>query len=170
MSGTSTIIWGNSSDVHNATLSKNNNFEVFLNFDIAGPQWIVIQQRIRGGVDFQKSWAEYKQGFGDFWDGDFFLGLDKIHRLTTGLPHELYIHLEQFNGITNFARYSEFVISGEDDGYRLSKLGNFTGNTTDAMEYGRGYKFTTYDRDNDLMNTNCAEEYSPWWYNTCDGA
>lgn len=164
----SCVDFGNSSDVQNITLSAGNTFEVLCNADIAGPGWTVIQQRIRGGVDFEKDWATYQNGFGDFWNGDFFLGLDKIHKLTNEQPHELYIHIEKFNGSIYFARYNEFVISEEKDDYILSKLDGFAGNVTDQTGKSLNCKFSTYDRDNDVLDSaNCAAEYGPWWYNDC---
>ena len=39
----------------------------------------VFQKRSSGDVDFNRNWAEYKQGFGDL-DGDFWLGeLSLLH-------------------------------------------------------------------------------------------
>lgn len=102
----------NITGVHQVTIDNDLTFEVLCNTDIAGPGWTIIQQRINGGVDFYRNWEEYKNGFGQFWDGDFFLGLEKIHRLTSEIPHELYIHMEKFNGENFFARYDEFAISG----------------------------------------------------------
>lgn len=139
------------------------------NSDIAGLGWTVIQQRINGGVDFTRNWTEYKNGFGDFWDGDFFLGLEKIHRLTSEKPCELYIHLENFDGSTQFARYAEFAITGEEDNYRLSTLGTFSGRK-DELKFNKNMPFSTYERDNDNFSENCATKYhggTGWWYNCC---
>lgn len=155
--------------VHRVTLSNDYSFDVLCNSDIAGPGWIVIQQRINGQVEFQRDWAAYRDGFGAFWHGDFFLGLQKIHRLTREQPYELYIHMERFNGSHFFARYNEFAISDEGDQYRLSRLGEFFGSTTDQLRNHRNMKFTTYDRDNDNYAGNCATEvrHGGWWYNGC---
>lgn len=158
-----------SSGVYKVFHPKFNTFEILCNSDIAGPGWTVIQQRIRGGVEFQQEWDAYRNGFGDFWEGDFFIGLDKIHRLTTGQPHELYIHMQRFNGTTYHARYDEFTISGEDDQYRITKLKGFSGSTEDLLSYSKNLRFTTKDRDNDeYYGGNCAYERSGgWWYGSC---
>lgn len=162
-------IASNSSEVH--TVSICNTFEVLCNSDIAGPGWTVIQKRIGSGVDFYRDWDEYKNGFGDSWNQDFFLGLEKIHRLTTDQPHELYIHMQKFDGSTFFARYHEFAISCEGDQYRLSKLGGFSGTTTDHFSYNKDKKFSTYDRDNDLSKRDCAKLHlGGWWHGDCTNA
>ncbi|XP_062135354.1 fibroleukin-like [Drosophila sulfurigaster albostrigata] len=102
-------------------------------------------------------------------DSDFFLGLEKIHRITSLQRFELYIHLIAVNGSTYNARYDDFKISDEDNGYALS-LGNFNGTIIeDAMSDGENMKFTTFDRDNDKIDDgNCAVDYkSGWWYTSC---
>jgi len=48
-----------------------------------------------GSVDFYRNWTAYKNGFGDM-DGEIFLGLDKIHALTTERKQELLVVFEDF--------------------------------------------------------------------------
>ncbi|TMW44968.1 hypothetical protein DOY81_009951, partial [Sarcophaga bullata] len=61
-----------------------------------GGVWTVIQRRINGSVDFYRNLSEYKTGFGNV-DGEFFIGLDKLHALTSTLkPVELLIQLQRF--------------------------------------------------------------------------
>ncbi|XP_017842008.2 angiopoietin-related protein 1 [Drosophila busckii] len=130
--------------------------------ELAGPGWIVIQQRINGLENFNRSWQDYRNGFGSF-EGDFFLGLEHIYRLTNAQRHELYIHMERFNGSTYFARYSDFRISRERDEYRLQELGDMTGTAADKLTYHKYQQFSTYDRDTD--SGGCAKKYyGGWWY------
>lgn len=146
--------------VHNISFGNDFTFEV-LTSDIAGPGWIIIQQRIRGGVDFYRNLEEYRNGFGDFWDGDFFLGLEKIHQLTNDEPYELYIHMHRYDGEILIARYDKFAISGAYDNYRLA-LGAFSGNTTDHLSYHKNKKFSTYNYDF------CTKKHQGgWWYDNC---
>lgn len=164
---------GTNSSVHSVTLSNNYTFEALVldTSDIVCTGWTIIQQRIHGGMDFNRSWEEYKNGFGDFWDGDFFLGLEKVHRLTTEQPHELYIQMRKFDGTTLMARFEAFAISDENDGFRLSTLGAFSGNITDELSYNRYVQFSTYDRDNDQdfnrINHCTQKHHGGWWYNNC---
>ncbi|XP_064543291.1 angiopoietin-related protein 7-like [Drosophila montana] len=149
-------------------------FNVLCDSATAGPGWTVIQQRIHGKEDFNRDWATYRNGFGAF-DGDFFLGLEKIHRLTSAQPHELYIHMEGFEGVIKYYRYDQFSIADEHDQYRLITLGKAAGNATqDNFSYHRNMKFSTFDRDNDAWDDgNCASKYKycgGWWYNKCVGS
>ncbi|EDW37449.1 GL26267 [Drosophila persimilis] len=133
-----------------------------------GPCWTVIARRTNGDLNFFRSWQECKKGFGDI-AGDFFIGLDKLHVITKSQTHVLYVHLEDFEGNTRYAQYDEFFIESENQLYRLTKLGAFTGDAGDSLSSQKGHNFTTYDRDNDIKpETNCALDYmGPWWHKHC---
>ncbi|XP_051861848.1 fibrinogen-like protein 1 isoform X1 [Drosophila albomicans] len=163
----SCLPFGDHPGVHEIEVSGVGSFDVLCDSQLAGPGWIVIQQRIDGKENFTRDWASYRKGFGSL-DSDFFLGLEKMYRLTSQQQYELYIHLVAENGNSFYARYDDFKISDEDHGYSLS-LGEYKGNIRDVMRYNENMKFTTFDRDNDLYSRNCAvfSDNSGWWYNKC---
>ena len=88
--------------------------------------WTVIQKRFNGATRFDVSREEYKFGFGNL-EGEFWLGLNKIHRLTTSGRFILRVELEDWDGNTAFAEYDNFVVGDEGSGYELEKLGRYKG-------------------------------------------
>ncbi|XP_058065833.1 ficolin-2-like [Anopheles bellator] len=129
--------------------------------------WVVIQHRFDGSTNFYRNWKEYKTGFGQL-EGEFWLGLDRIHQLTTAKPHELVMLLEDFDGNSTYARYDLFEIGGESQMYELTKIAGYAGTAGDSLSDLKGMKFSSFDADNDVWEKNCAVEYTgAWWYNNC---
>ena len=91
----------------------------------AGAGWTVIQRRLDGSVDFYLGWSQYKSGFGDL-NGEFWLGLDKIHRLTKSGLNVLRVDLMDFQNAQAYAQYTTFNISDESTRYALT-VGGFSG-------------------------------------------
>ena len=85
----------------------------------------MFQKRLDGSVDFYLNWSDYKVGFGDL-NGEFWLGNDKIHRLTSDGNQRLRVDLEDFEGNTAYAEYDMFGVMGEKHKYRLI-LGSYSG-------------------------------------------
>ena len=133
-----------------------------------GGGWLVMQQRYDGLLNFQRGWSEYVNGFGSVV-GEFWLGLGRVHRLTSARSHELLVELEDFAGNYVYARCRQFEIGSGKDQYPLKKLEVYSGTASDSLVYHRGMKFTTLDQDNDAKaDSNCAIDYSgAWWYKHC---
>ncbi|EDW57942.2 uncharacterized protein Dvir_GJ17863 [Drosophila virilis] len=161
------ICLGKPSEIYPIKVPDMDPFSVSCDSKYAGSGWIVIQRRINGSVNFNRGWDDYKAGFGDL-RGEFFIGLEKLHKLTQSQPHELYISLEDFQNQTRFARYSDFVIGNEAELYKIKMLGDFTGNVADSFNYHKDKNFSTPDKDNDVTTGNCALSYeSGWWFYDC---
>ena len=143
-------------------------FNVYCDMRTDGGGWAVFQRRQDGSVDFYRGWNDYKSGFGQL-TAEFWLGNDKIHRLTAARPSTLRVELEDWNGVKEYAKYGKFNVSDEQARYRL-EVGSYSGTAGDSLAYHNNMAFSTKDRDNDLClyTCNCAVSYTgAWWYGGC---
>jgi hypothetical protein len=127
---------------------------------------LLIQQNVDGSNFFNRTWAEFKAGFGDV-TGNYWLSNDLLHQLTRNGQYKLRFDLQSLNNSQWYrAEYSVFTVGNESTGYQLH-VGGFTGNVfSDALTYNDGNKFTTWDRDN--SGGNCAvKDGGGFWYNYC---
>ncbi|CAC5410847.1 unnamed protein product [Mytilus coruscus] len=108
-----------------------------------GTKWTVIQRRTNGSVDFYKTWNEYKKGFGNV-HGEYWLGNDVIHNISSNGRHKLRIFLGAENGTTYIAEYSTFRVGDENTNYLI----NVTGYSGSADKYPRDH--------NDVRDPNCG--------------
>ena len=100
-------------------------FQVSCDMQTDGGGWTVFQRRQDISVDFYRGWQDYKNGFGDL-NSNFWLGLNKIHRLTKSGQNVLRVDLTDWTNDTAYAKYGSFSVASESDGYRLD-LGSFSG-------------------------------------------
>ena len=135
--------------------------------DAAGEEvWTVIQRRSDGSVSFNRTWNDYKHGFGSV-EGEHYLGNDIIYQLTNQGNYTLHIDMWDLHGEYWVAEYPYFHLDGEKDNYRLH-LNGYHGNASDAFRYSNNMPFSTVDRDNDMSSTHCAKYYTAgWWYKHC---
>ena len=154
------------SGVYNVNPDSKGAFPVYCDMTTDGGGWTVFQRRQDGSQDFYLGWSEYKAGFGQL-TGEFWLGLDKIHRLTASRPSELRVEVGDWSGGRAYAKYSSFGVGDEQSLYQLS-VGSYSGSAGDSLAYQNNMKFSTKDRDNDQWSENCAVSYTgAWWYNHC---
>ncbi|XP_066925447.1 microfibril-associated glycoprotein 4-like [Clytia hemisphaerica] len=136
-----------------------------------GGGWTTFQRRIDGSVDFIRNWEDYKNGFGEA-DGNYWLGLEKLHQITHRYETVLIrVEATTNDGSHTFVIHEGFKVSPESDFYRLT-----AGILTEGdYSYGRGwnvvnnYRFTTYDKDNDnYLGGNCAIlAKGGGWFKSC---
>ena len=100
-------------------------FKVWCDMQTDGGGWTVLQKRVDASVDFYRGWKDYKFGFGDL-SGNFWLGLDKIHRLTKSGQKVLRVDLTDFYNTEAYAKYERFSVASESGSYALS-IGSFSG-------------------------------------------
>ncbi|NWV82806.1 ANGP4 protein, partial [Dasyornis broadbenti] len=129
--------------------------------------WTIIQLRANGSLSFQRSWREYKQGFGDA-AGEYWLGNEAVHLLTSRVPYALRVELRDWEGGQVYAHYGKFQLGSERQFYRLS-LQDYSG--TAGQQSGlalQGTQFSTRDADNDNCLCKCAQMLSGgWWFDAC---
>uniref|UniRef100_A0A8W8IQQ0 Fibrinogen C-terminal domain-containing protein n=1 Tax=Magallana gigas TaxID=29159 RepID=A0A8W8IQQ0_MAGGI len=98
---------------------------VYCDMTTDGGGWTVIQRRTDGSVDFYHSWQTYKAGFG-VPQGEYWLGNEDIHLLTTRTSQELRVDLNKFSGEKAYAKYSTFTVGSESEKYKLA-VGGYSG-------------------------------------------
>jgi len=150
----------------------NGEFTVFCDMTLLGGGWTVIQRRIDDNLDFEKNWDEYVHGFGNF-NENFWLGLDKIKRITDMGTYELYIGLENFYTTgekTAWSKYATFSLGSAASYYPLTIGTHDTTSTAgDSLSFHNGEAFSTKDKDNDSHQAeHCSQTYKGgWWYKNC---
>nr|XP_010966832.1 PREDICTED: fibrinogen alpha chain [Camelus bactrianus] len=157
-------------------------FSVYCDQETGLGGWLLIQQRMDGSLNFNRTWQDYKRGFGslnDKGEGEFWLGNEYLHLLTLK-GSTLRVELEDWAGNTAYAEY-HLRVGSEAEGYAL-QVSSYEGTAGDALiegsvEEGTEYtshahmQFSTFDRDADKWEENCAEVYGGgWWYNNCQAA
>ncbi|XP_019643624.1 PREDICTED: microfibril-associated glycoprotein 4-like [Branchiostoma belcheri] len=140
---------------------------VFCDMGTDGGGWTVFQRRQDGSEDFYRGWADYKAGFGKL-DGEFWLGNDKLHQLTSQAQYEMRVDLEDFEGNSAYAQYQVFTVGSEAEHYRLT-VGGYNGTAGNSLDYAHnGKPFSTKDRDYDDYPASCAQSFKgAWWYGSC---
>ncbi|XP_017313407.1 fibrinogen alpha chain [Ictalurus punctatus] len=143
--------------------------------------WVLIQQREDGSVNFNRTWDEYRVGFGKIdkqGRGEIWIGNHILHLLTQK-ESVLRVELLDWAGNEAYAEYN-VQVGSETEGFQLN-VSSYTGDAGDALVQGlantgsflshAGMKFSTFDRDNDKWEESCAKIYGGgWWYNNCQSA
>ena len=146
---------------------KGGEFIVYCDMDegLLGGGWTVIQRRVPREVETPelfsgKDWKLYKNGFGTF-HGSYWMGLEKIHRITSSDDYELYIGMQTGLGERAWARYNTFSVGDEKSKYTLTVAG-YTGTAGDSLLDHNRQGFYTQDKDN---NNHCSERRTGgWWF------
>ena len=139
-------------------------FSVYCDIDSNGKGWTVFQRRLDGSVDFYRNFHDYENGFGDL-DGEHWLGLRKIHRLTTFRYVELLVELEDFSGNSAYDHYSQFRVGDAPSRCQVFVYTDYDGTAGNGMSDASGMGFTTKDDNNCLIARDCAVmARGAWWY------
>ena len=131
-----------------------------------------ILQRIDEAASFNRSWQEYRDGFGSPGSSSHWLGLERIHLLTTSRKYEVRFRVTLANETSFFQYYQDFVVGDEAGGYAISFNGAVVNmDLGDCLGNLQGARFSTYDVDNDeSASVHCAQQHGGgWWFkgDTC---
>jgi len=130
---------------------------------------LLVQQNMDGSNFFNRSWAEFRVGFSDL-RGNYWLGNERLHRLTTSGRYKLRFDLQALNHSWYYTEYSSLSVFNETSNYKI-RVSGYQGNAGDALWYSDGKMFTTFDRDNDrrsVSDGNCAVRTGGgFWHSNC---
>ncbi|XP_069108438.1 microfibril-associated glycoprotein 4-like isoform X1 [Argopecten irradians] len=154
------------SGIYTINVANHGLISVWCDLDTDGGGWTVFQRRMDGSIDFYRKWAEYQMGFGNL-DGEFWLGNQALHFLTSQGGYELRIDMEDFDGNRRFCIYKFFHVGGLSTNYKLS-IAYYSGDAGNSLSRHNGRPFSTYDADHDSHKANCAAVHrGAWWYEGC---
>ncbi|XP_063436341.1 fibrinogen-like protein A [Mytilus trossulus] len=93
-----------------------------MNSSLTNSPLTVFQRREDGSVNFYRNWEAYKKGFGNPL-GEFWLGNDNLHYLSTQGTYRLIVILEDWENDTRKAIYDSFRVGDEDSFYFMTVQG-----------------------------------------------
>nr|XP_046241036.1 angiopoietin-4 isoform X1 [Scatophagus argus]XP_046241037.1 angiopoietin-4 isoform X1 [Scatophagus argus]XP_046241039.1 angiopoietin-4 isoform X1 [Scatophagus argus] len=172
-------VWRDCADAHKAGHSvsglyhiyvgnRSQPVQVYCDMETGDGGWTVFQRRFNGSVDFQRSWREYKMGFGDVL-GEHWLGNEALHLLTSQGQYSLRVELKDWEGNSAHAQYDRFTLTSETQQYRLYLRGysGTAGRQSSLATHGTG--FSTRDQDHDNCDhCKCALMLTGgWWFDAC---
>ncbi|XP_019573324.2 angiopoietin-2 isoform X1 [Rhinolophus sinicus] len=141
--------------------------KAYCDMETDGGGWTVIQRRGDGSVDFQRTWKEYKMGFGNP-SGEYWLGNEFVSQVTNQKRYVLKIRLTDWEGNEAHSLYEHFYLSGEELNYRIHLKG-LTGTAGKISSISQpGNDFSTKDSDNDKCICKCSQMLTGgWWFDAC---
>merc|ERR1712226_1640477 len=142
---------------------------VFCDMDAEGGGWTTIQRRNSGTLNFFQNFETYAEGFGNLGERtEFWIGNRLLHEMTSRWNYELRIELENADRERKQVHYNMFKVDSECNDFSLTLDHFIEHDLPDSMYANRNMKFSTFDRDGDLSNDNCAIRHiGAWWYNNC---
>uniref|UniRef100_A0A8C6JP07 Angiopoietin-related protein 3 n=1 Tax=Melopsittacus undulatus TaxID=13146 RepID=A0A8C6JP07_MELUD len=155
-----------SSGVHTIKPNGSEAFDVYCEMKF-GSSWTVIQKRVDGSLDFNRTWDAYTNGFGDL-NEEFWLGLNKIYSITKQGDYILRIELQDWKDNKRYIEYA-FSLGGPETDYTL-QLSRMFGSIPNALPEETELRFSTADHEANITNDfNCPENYlGGWWHSECE--
>ena len=116
--------------------------------------------------NFNRSWQEYRDGFGDPGSSAYWIGLEQLHHLTRFGHYDIRFDVDLENNTNYKQYYSRFVLADESSWYAFSfELPVRDRSLGDCLGDLLGAGFSAYDVDNDNSSVNCAQRHGAgWWF------
>jgi len=137
-----------------------------------------MMQKTDDTESFDRTWNEFKNGFGVV-SGDYWLGNEQIHQLTTGSndgKYKLRVDVVAKDPgapqhYSHWAEFSTFRVGNEASNYQLTVSG-YSGNAGDLMGPYSGMQFSAKNNDNDPNGPeNCAtRQKGGFWFDEYCGS
>eukprot|EP00111_Clytia_hemisphaerica_P010044 TCONS_00029357-protein len=133
----------------------------------SGGGWMAFQRRFDGSVQFfGRNWEDFKNGFGDS-DGEYYLGNELLHLLTTSESHDYMVQAHAKDGSRKRKNIHNVRIESEEENYKIEyreeDIDSASGSGTNYGLVMRGQDFLTFDHD----RYDCAQRYGGWWHKKC---
>ncbi|KAJ8033800.1 Angiopoietin-1 [Holothuria leucospilota] len=106
-------------------------FEIYCD-NVNSEAWTVLLRRNDERLNFDRIWNEYRDGFG-FLSQEFWIGNEKLSYLTNQKNYELRINITYADGSSCYVNYDLFRTTDDFGSYKITKLGQFSGNADDCL-------------------------------------
>ena len=131
--------------------------------------WAVFLRRVDGSLRFNRTWDEYRDGFGTGGgeNTNVWLGLERVRVLGDGENLEIRVEGIVENGTSCYIHAKHFSLDSEEANYviHFDSVTSPSQAISDNWRSHNNQPFTTKDTPN---NEVCAGMFSGgWWYTTC---
>ncbi|KAH8260750.1 hypothetical protein KR026_003469, partial [Drosophila bipectinata] len=128
-----------------------------------GSGWMKVVHKLANSKKFNRTYEEFRSGFGDL-RGEFFIGLERLYLMTNQVPHESHVSIECEGEDEDLylIKCNHFVLGNEKEDYKLKKVENCSGETSNWLQ---DTTFSTYDRYDQNLDDNIARDSGfGWWH------
>ncbi|KAK8745922.1 hypothetical protein OTU49_000118, partial [Cherax quadricarinatus] len=149
------------------TCTCNGPVRVWCDMETDGGGWTVFLKRQKQfrQMNFNRTWAEYKDGFGDP-SREYWLGNEALYKLIASREYAIRLDLKYKTGISQYNTYSIVKVANEANRYRVSVQGPVSG-TASSNCFSLNSFFTTYDNYGDINTGKCAvARGGGWWHHS----